>query len=99
MRHSALAYLIRQEAVGPLVLALLLGLLARDAVPVMKLKRTAAALAVFIVLALPQVLLLYRSTGKLRLEGKSAINYAWGIRALTEQAGSGSDQSIQENGL
>jgi 4-amino-4-deoxy-L-arabinose transferase-like glycosyltransferase len=91
-----LAYLIRQEAVGPLVLALLLGLFARDAAPVMKVKRAAAALTVFIVLASPQVLLLYRSTGKLRLEGKSTINYAWGIRALAEQAGSRNDQSIQE---
>jgi 4-amino-4-deoxy-L-arabinose transferase-like glycosyltransferase len=91
-----LAYLIRQEAVGPLVIALLLGLLVRDVEPAMKIKRAGAALAVFIVLALPQVLLLYRSTGKLRLEGKSAINYAWGMRALAEQAGSRSDQSIQE---
>jgi hypothetical protein len=91
-----LAYLIRQEAVGPLVLALLLGMLAKDAAPVMKIKRAAAALTVFMVLALPQVLLLYSSTGKLRLEGKSAINYAWGIRALAEQAGSRTDQSVQE---
>jgi 4-amino-4-deoxy-L-arabinose transferase-like glycosyltransferase len=90
------AYLIRQEAVGPLLLALLLGSFARDAAPVMKIKRAAAALAVFIVLALPQVLLLYRSTGKLRLEGKSAINYAWGIRAMAEHADSRSDQSVQE---
>jgi len=90
------AYLIRQEAVGPLIIAVLLGLIARDAAPMVKIKRAVAALAVFMVLASPQVLLLYRSTGKLRLEGKSTINYAWGIRALAEQAGSRADESIQE---
>jgi hypothetical protein len=90
------AYLIRQEAVGPLFVAVLLGLIARGTAPAVKIKRAVAALAVFMVLASPQVLLLYRSTGKLRLEGKSAINYAWGIRALTEGAGSGANESFQE---
>jgi len=90
------AYLIRQEAVAPLAFAIVLGLLLRDAALLTKLKRTAAALSVFLILASPQVLLLYRSTGKLRLEGKSAINYSWGVRALAEQAGSRTDQAIQE---
>jgi len=92
-----LAYLMRQEAVGPFIIAVLLGLMAGDATPGVKLKRAAAALTVFIVLALPQMLLIYRSTGKLRLEGKSTINYAWGIRALAERADSGSKElSIQD---
>src|SRR5215469_15086750 len=87
-----LAYLMRQEAVGPFIIAVLLGLMAGDATPGVKLKRAAAALTVFIVLALPQMLLIYRSTGKLRLEGKSTIKYAWGIRALAERADSGSKE-------
>ena len=90
------AYLIRQEAVAALAFAIVLGLLLRDAALLIKLKRAAAALAVFLILASPQVLLLYRSTGKLRLEGKSAINYSWGVRALAEQAGSRTDQAIRE---
>ena len=87
------AYLIRQEAVGPLFVAVLLGLIAQDAALAVKIKRAVAALAVFMVLASPQVLLLYRSTGKLRLEGKSTINYAWNILALAERQGSGANES------
>jgi len=90
------AYLMRQEAVGPLLVAILLGLIARDDSFLLKAKRAIAALAVFMVLASPQVLLLYRSTGKLRLEGKSLINYAWGTRVLTEGTGSGAKESIQD---
>jgi hypothetical protein len=90
------AYLMRQEAVGPLFVAVLLGLLAADDSPSLKAKRAIAALAVFMVLAAPQVFLLYRSTGKLRLEGKSLINYAWGSRVLTAGTGSAAKESIQD---
>ena len=90
------AYLIRQEAVGPLFVAILLGLIVRDASPRVKTKRAVAALAVFMLLASPQVLLLYRSTGKLRLEGKSVINYAWGVRVLNEVESSGAKGSFQD---
>jgi hypothetical protein len=87
---------MRQEAVGPLFVAILLGLLAGDDPSLVKAKRAIAALAVFMILASPQVLLLYKSTGKLRLEGKSLINYAWGSRVLTAATGSGAKQSIQD---
>jgi Dolichyl-phosphate-mannose-protein mannosyltransferase len=90
------AYLMRQEAVGPLFVAILLGLLAGDDPSPVKAKRAIAALAVFMILASPQVLLLYKSTGKLRLEGKSLINYAWGSRVLTAATGSGAKASIQD---
>lgn len=90
------AYLIRQEAVAPLIFAILLGLFVRDTPLRTKIVRAIVPLGVFLILASPQILLLYKSTGKLRLEGKSAINYAWGIRALAQQAGSRSDQAIQE---
>ena len=81
-----LAYLIRQEAVAALVFAVVTGFLANQDALLPRTRNALAALAVFLLLALPQVLLLYTSTGKLRLEGKSAINYAWGTRAMAEQA-------------
>jgi 4-amino-4-deoxy-L-arabinose transferase-like glycosyltransferase len=91
-----IAYLMRQEAVGPLLVAVLLGLLVGDDSSLVRAKRAIAALAVFMILASPQVLLLYRSTGQLRLEGKSLINYAWGTRVLTAGSGSGTKESIQD---
>jgi hypothetical protein len=90
------AYLTRQEAVGPFLVAIVLGLIARDDSSLVKAKRALAAVVVFMVLASPQVLLLYRSTGKLRLEGKSLINYAWGIRVLNAETRSGAKESIQD---
>jgi Dolichyl-phosphate-mannose-protein mannosyltransferase len=90
------AYLMRQEAVAPLLVAVLVGLIAGDDSLLVKAKRALAALAVFMVLASPQVLLLYKSTGKLRLEGKSLFNYAWGIRVLSAGTGPGAKESIQD---
>lgn len=86
------AYLVRQEAVAPLIIAVLSALIAQDAGLVVRIKRAVAAVIVFLVLASPQVLLLYRATGKLRLEGKSTINYALGSRALAIGANSRADQ-------
>jgi 4-amino-4-deoxy-L-arabinose transferase-like glycosyltransferase len=91
-----ISYLMRQEAVGPLLVAVLLGLLALDGSLLVRAKRAIAALAVFMILASPQVLLLYRSTGQLRLEGKSLINYAWGSRVLIAATGSAVKESIQD---
>jgi len=90
------AYLTRQEAVGPFLAGILLGLIAGDDPSLVKAKRALAAVAVFMALASPQVLLLYRSTGKLRLEGKSLINYAWGIRVLNAETSPGANESIQD---
>ena len=50
-----------------------------------KSKRVAAAIAVFVVMALPEVVLIYRSTGKIRLEGKSSLIYAEEIRTAIGQ--------------
>jgi len=91
-----MAYLIRQEAVAPFVFTLLIGLVVRDFALLAKIKRAAVATAVFLGLASPQVLLLYVSTGKLRLEGKSAINYAWGTREMTKQAAFGASGWSQQ---
>jgi 4-amino-4-deoxy-L-arabinose transferase-like glycosyltransferase len=77
-----IAFLLRQEAVLPMAFAVLLGLFARDVAQIAKVKRSAAAIAVFAILASPQVLLLYGATGRLLLEGKSRVNFAVGIRTL-----------------
>lgn len=90
------AYLLRQEALVPLLVAVLFALTAGDAGRVVKIKRGVAAMVVFAVLALPQVILLYRSTGELRLEGKSAIVFAVGIRTLAEQARSGDREQLDK---
>ena len=91
-----LAYLTRQEAIVPLSVAVLLGLIARDVALGVKLKRAAAALAVFILFALPQILLIYNLTGKLRLEGRSTILYAWGMgeQAAWGRASSGANEAL-----
>jgi len=90
------AYLTRQEAIGPFLAGILLGLIAGDDPLFVKAKRALVAVAVFMALASPQVLLLYRSTGKLRLEEKSLFNYAWGIRVMNAETGRGANESIQD---
>jgi len=80
-----LAYLTRQEAVAPLLIAVFFALVATPGTRVLKCKRGMAALVAFFVLASPQIAILYRATGHLRLEGKSAINFAIGSRMLAGQ--------------
>jgi len=89
-----LAYLTRQEAVAPLLIAVFFALVATPGTRVLKCKRGMAALVAFFVLASPQIAILYRATGHLRLEGKSAINFAIGSRMLA-----GQDQRQAENGI
>ncbi len=79
------AYLVRQEAVAPLLIAVIFALTAANISLGMKCKRAVAAITVFGLLTLPEVVFLYRSTGKIRLEEKSAINFAIGVRMLAEQ--------------
>jgi hypothetical protein len=81
-----LAFLIRQEAVAPLLIAVLFAFTATDGQLAIRSKRAIAALLVFAALALPEVIFIYRSTGKVRLEGKSAIFFALSTRILARQA-------------
>ena len=80
-----LAYLTRQEAVGPLLIAVLLALCFTEGSFAARSKRAVAAIAVFAVVALPEVVLIYRSTGKVRLETKSSLFYAEEIRTAIGQ--------------
>jgi 4-amino-4-deoxy-L-arabinose transferase-like glycosyltransferase len=80
------AYLLRQEAVVPLMIAVLFALTATEGKFAARCKRAVAALTIFTFLALPEVVFIYRSTGKVRLEGKSAIFYALGTRILAREA-------------
>jgi 4-amino-4-deoxy-L-arabinose transferase-like glycosyltransferase len=81
-----LAYLVRPEAVAPLLIAAVFALTATQGTLAMRCKRAAGAVAVFAALALPWVISIYRSTGKVRLDGKSAIVFALGARVLAAQA-------------
>lgn len=80
-----LAYLVRQEALAPLLIAIVFGFVATNGPLITRCKGAAAAIAVFAVLASLQIILIYRATGKLRLEGKSAINFALGSGVLEGQ--------------
>lgn len=77
-----LAYLTRQEAVAVLFIAVLFALTTTEGAFTARSKRAAAAIGVFLVLALPQILFLYKATGKVRLDDKSAQFYALGSRIL-----------------
>ncbi len=77
-----LAYLLRAESTAPLLIAALFAFTMPADKPALRYKRAAAAICGYLVLALPQVIVLYRSTGKLLFEGKSSIFYALGVRTL-----------------
>ena len=80
-----LAYLVRQEAVLPLLIAVFFALVAIPGTRAVRCKRGIAAVVAFFVLASPQVAILYRATGNLSLQGKSAFNFAIGSRMLAGQ--------------
>ena len=64
-----LAYLIRQEAAAPMLLAVVFQVTSTEGSLALKAKRAIVALAVFAALITPEVMFLYRSTGTVRLEG------------------------------
>lgn len=80
-----LAYLVRQEAVAALLIAMLFALIVPEGGLATRGKRALAAIALFLVFALPEVVFIYRATGKIRLEGKSAQFFALGRRILIAQ--------------
>jgi 4-amino-4-deoxy-L-arabinose transferase-like glycosyltransferase len=86
-----LAYLTRQEAVAAMLLAALFALVATKGGLVPRGKRALAVIAVFFVFALPEVVFIYRETGKIRLDGKSAQFFALGRRILIAQESASSD--------
>ena len=80
-----LAYLVRQEAVVPLLIAVFFALVAIPGTRAVTCKRGMAAVVAFFVLASPQIAILYRATGNLSLQGKSAFLFAIGSRMLAGQ--------------
>jgi 4-amino-4-deoxy-L-arabinose transferase-like glycosyltransferase len=80
-----LAYLMRPEAVAPFLIAVLFALTVTGDRLAIKCKRAGAAVAMFAVLALPEVIFIYKSTGKVLLDGKSAIVFALDSRILAAQ--------------
>jgi 4-amino-4-deoxy-L-arabinose transferase-like glycosyltransferase len=73
----ALCYLLRAEALAALAIAVLFALAATTGDLTARLKLAAATVAVFLVLALPQVIFLFDATGKVMLEGKSTVLFSY----------------------
>ena len=80
-----LAYLTRQEAVAPLLIAVFVVMCFTGGTLATRSKMAAAALATFSVVALPEVVFLYRATGHIRLEEKSTLFYAEQVRKAIAQ--------------
>ncbi len=86
-----LSYLLRAEASAVFAIAVLFALTATEGGRTVRCRRTVAAVVMFLVLALPEVILIYKSTGKVRLEGKSTIFWYTGRRILAAEANPGVD--------
>lgn len=92
-----LAYLLRTEAVAAFVISLLFTLFANHGDFSLKAKRAVLAVAAFLALAAPEVLFLYRSTGRLMLEGKSSIAFYTDKRILAAEKNPGMAYSTEED--
>src|SRR5690242_6896308 len=66
------AYLLRAEAFAAFLVAMLFALTATGGGLGKRCKRAAIAIVIFLALALPEVIFIYRSTGKVALQGKGA---------------------------
>jgi 4-amino-4-deoxy-L-arabinose transferase-like glycosyltransferase len=83
------AYLLRPEAVAPLMIAVFLALVATEGGLFIRGRRAAVAILAFLVLASPEVIFLYNKTDHLRLEGKSAVTSPLAVLILDKEAGRG----------
>lgn len=87
-----LCYLLRAEAFAAFAISVLFALFAPAGTRTIKFKRAAYAIVVFLALALPEVIFLHRSTGKLLLEAKSTILFSYaGRRILAAETKPGMD--------
>jgi len=80
-----LAYLLRAEATAVFTIAVLFSLTATKGSRSVRLKQAAFAIAAFLLLALPEVILIYQSTGRVLLEAKSKIFAYTGKRILAAE--------------
>jgi 4-amino-4-deoxy-L-arabinose transferase-like glycosyltransferase len=86
-----LSYLVRAEATAAFAIAVLFSLTATGGARAVKYKQLGAAVAVFVALALPVVLFIYKSTGEVHLEGKSRIFSYTARRILAAETKPGVD--------
>ena len=85
-------YLLRAEASAAFAIAVLFCITSTEGSLTVRCKRAASAVLVFLVLALPEVIFLYRSTGKVMLEAKSKILTIYtGERILAAERHPGQD--------
>ena len=82
-----IAYLLRPEAVAPLLIAVFFAVTATQGVLFARFRRAAVAILVFLALASPEVAFIYQKTGSLRLETKSAITSPLAVLILDKEAG------------
>lgn len=79
------SYLLRTEACGAFAIAVLFALTVTQGGAVVKCKRAVAAILMFLVIASPEIIFIYKSTGKVRLEVKSAIFFYTARRILVAE--------------
>jgi len=84
-----LSYLLRAEATAVFAIAVVFALIATEGDFTTRCKRAMAAVGVFLVFAVPEVIVIYRPTGKVRLEGKSTIFSYTGKRILAAETNPG----------
>ena len=84
-------WLLRAEASAAFAIAVLFALTATPGNWKAKCQRAVAAMVVFLALASPEVVFIYKSTGKIRLEAKSTIFFYTGKRILAAEKNPGVD--------
>jgi 4-amino-4-deoxy-L-arabinose transferase-like glycosyltransferase len=87
-----LAFLVRVEAFAALLVAVFFALTATQEKLTTRCQRAASAILMFLLLATPEVILIYHSTGKLRLEAKSAIQLPMAIDWFARGGGQGTSE-------
>jgi len=80
-----LSYLLRAEAASAFAIAVLFALAFTEGNRTVRFKRAASAILVFLALALPEIIFIYRSTGKVGLEEKSTIFFYTARRILAAE--------------
>jgi 4-amino-4-deoxy-L-arabinose transferase-like glycosyltransferase len=90
-----LTWLLRAEASAAFAIAVLFALVATEGSWTIRRKRAAAAVATFLLCALPVIIFIYRSTGEVRLEVKSQIFFYTGKRILAAERNPGVDYESQ----
>lgn len=86
-----LTWLVRAEAIAAFAVAVLFALVATEGNRTVRCKRALAAIMLFLALALPQIIFIHRSTGKIGLEEKSTIFFYTGQRILAAEKHHGVD--------